>query len=92
MPRQSGPPILTKIGGAIMAVALLWWFLYYAQYMGAFTFMRHKIWCVAETTFECQFYRQQIAGPLPAYPPIVWWVGVGLAAIGAVQRRLNRSA
>lgn len=89
---KSGAPVVSKIGAGIMAIAVLWWFLYYAQYMGAFTFMRHKIWCIVETTYECKFYAEQISGSFPAYSPILWWVGVGLASIGAVQRRLNRSA
>ena len=62
MSRQIGTPAVTKTGTVIMALSLLWWFLYDAQYMGTFTFIRHKIWCITETTFECEFYRENISG------------------------------
>jgi hypothetical protein len=91
MPALSGQPrmrLATKIGLIAMLIALFWWFAYYTQFEGA-SFMRQKIWCIAETTANCAFY-QQIGGAVPTYSPWLWWIGLALALFGRARGAVRR--
>ena len=83
-------PIATKIGFGLWAVALLWWFLYYAQYEGAFQLLRLKIMCLDGATRECKFFQEQIHGGVPTYYPIFWWAGMIALVTGFFQGRAKR--
>lgn len=81
-------PMSTKIGVGLMAAALLWWFLYYAHYEGAFGLMGLKLMCITGSTMECDSYREWIGKTvIPAYQPALWWAGVTVYAAGRISRR-----
>jgi hypothetical protein len=80
--------VATRIGFLLWAVALGWWFFYYAQWQGAFALMRLKLMCIAGTSHECTFFQQMIGRTswLPIYSPLVWWGGCLAFFIGAMSR------
>jgi len=90
-PDQSPParpsiPLMIKVGTAIYAVSLVWWFVFYAQYGGVTRMLDVKILCLTETTFECTFFRDALRdSPIPAYTPYLWWAGTVAVVIGVVQ-------
>jgi hypothetical protein len=86
-------PIATKVGFWLLAITLLWWFAYYANYEGAFGLMKRKIMCINGATYECLFY-QKMMGPtaIPTYYPIFWYAGLIALAIGAYQSWQARRA
>lgn len=85
-------PIGTRIAFALWGVTLLWWFIYYANWGGAFGLMGLKLMCITGATPECLFFQQQIAklSAVPTYSPIFWWAGCVAAVIGFVQSRASK--
>ncbi|MGE0563102.1 MAG: hypothetical protein AB7O50_01185 [Pseudolabrys sp.] len=78
-------PLAGKIGLASWAVALLWWFAYYAQYQGPFDLLGAKFSCINGATRECEMFQSQIATAIPTYDPVFWYAGLFLGAIGCWQ-------
>jgi hypothetical protein len=87
-------PLALKIGYGLWAISLLWWFLYYAQYSGAFDMLDLKLACITGATSECLFFQQQMAntGILPTYVPIFWYAGLVAMLIGLYQSYQARKA
>jgi hypothetical protein len=84
-------PLAMKIGLALWALALVWWFIYYAQYSGPFGLLGLKFPCITGATNECVFFQQRLrTSAIPAYHPIFWWLGVVAMVVGFVQTR-NRN-
>lgn len=78
-------PLATKVGFGLWLIALIWWFVYYAQYGGAFALMELKLPCLSWPTRECLFFQQQIRSPLPRYVPAFWYGGILAFAVGLYQ-------
>jgi hypothetical protein len=82
--------LFLNIGLGLMALSLLWWFAYYAQYEGAFDLLGLKLLCITGTTSECSFFQEQMsaaAAPVPTYYPVLWWCGTIAVAIGLFMSR-----
>ena len=84
-PTKSPTPQAILIGLGLWFISLVWWFFYYAQYAGAFGLIDLKLTCIAWATAECQFFQQQIRGPLPRYMPVFWYAGMLAFATGLWQ-------
>lgn len=85
-PSEKPPtPFATKVGFGLLAISLIWWFVYYAQYGGAFSLMDLKLACISWPTKECYFFQQQIRGPVPRYVPAFWYAGMLAFAVGLYQ-------
>jgi hypothetical protein len=92
-PTRPPMPLMLKIGFALWAASMVWWFLYYAQYQGPFGLMRLKIACINGATSECLFFQQQIKDTiLPTYYPILWYAGIVASVIGIYQQYKSRKA
>jgi hypothetical protein len=91
-PDTSAPAILIKIGIALWAVALVWWFLYYAPWAGAFDLMDLKIPCITWAIPECAGAQEMFLkkSGIPTYRPLLWWTGTAVVIIGFYQRRQGR--
>lgn len=87
-------PLALKIGLGLWAISLLWWFLYYAQYAGAFGLMDLRFGCISGATSECLFFQQQLAQTsiLPTYVPIFWYVGLACMTVGLYQNHQAKKA
>lgn len=87
-------PLVLKIGLGLWAISLLWWFLYYAQYAGAFGLMDLRFGCISGATSECLFFQQQLANKsvLPTYVPIFWYAGLVCMAVGLYQNHQAKKA
>ena len=82
---------LSNAGLAIMALAFVWWFLFYAQWTGPLRLLDLKVPCLVTTIDECSFFQSRLeefhaAGP--AYQPAVWWIGMATFLAGRVSGKL----
>lgn len=81
-------PMAMKLGLALWAVALAWWFVYYAQYSGPFGLIGLKFPCITGASSECAFFQHRLSGTaVPTYHPIFWWLGVAAMIVGFMQTR-----
>lgn len=78
-------PLASKIGFGLWAIALLWWFAYYANYGGAFELLGLKFMCINGATDECLFFQKSIRTGIPTYHPIFWYAGMAALAYGFYQ-------
>ena len=79
-----------KIAIALWVWAVLWCLLYYAPWGdGIFSLLRLKLFCVTWTSEECRLTQEMDLkhSSIPAYTPIVWWLGVAAALYGLHARR-----
>jgi hypothetical protein len=70
---------LSVAGLAIMAVAFVWWLLFYAQWTGPLRLLDLKVPCLVYATAQCGFFQSRLDefhASGPAYRPAVWWVGM----------------
>jgi hypothetical protein len=84
---------LARAGLAVMAVAFVWWFLFYAQWAGPLHMLDLKIACLATTIDECRFFQMQMQAHHvwgPVYQPIVWWIGVVAFITGTFLPRASK--
>jgi hypothetical protein len=82
---------LANAGLAIMAVAFVWWFLFYAQWTGPLRMLDLKVPCLVTTLGECSFFQSRLeafhaAGP--AYQPAALWIGMAAFLAGRVSGML----
>jgi hypothetical protein len=92
-PMRPPTPLALKIGLGLLVTSLVWWFLYYSHYYGAFGLMDLKLACINGATSECLFFQQQIKDTiLPTYSPILWYAGLVVGVIGLVQQYKARKA
>jgi len=82
---------LANAGLAIMAVAFVWWFLFYAQWTGPLHLLDLKVPCLVTTADACSFFQSRLdefnaAGP--AYHPAAWWIGMAAFLTGRVSGML----
>lgn len=80
-------PFASKLGIALMGIAVIWWFAYYAQWQGAFGLLSVKLPCLDGATRECLLVQRAIEGNIPTYSPVVWWLGLAAFVAGFVQSR-----
>jgi hypothetical protein len=77
---QSRKPNWLSIAGmAIMAVAFVWWFLFYAQWTGPLRLLDLKVPRLVHTIDECRFFKSRLGefhATGPVYQPIIWWIGM----------------
>lgn len=86
---------LANTGLAIMAAAVLWWFLFYAQWTGPLHMLDLKVPCLVTTLGECSYFQSRLdafhaAGP--AYHPAALWIGMAAFLAGRVSRMLLPAA
>jgi hypothetical protein len=84
---------LANTGLAIMAVAFVWWFLFYAQWTGPLRLLDLKAPCLIYTMDECNFFQSRLAefhAVGPAYQPIVLWIGTATFIAGRFLKRGTR--
>ena len=82
---------LANAGLAIMAAAVVWWFLFYAQWTGPLHMLDLKVPCLVTTLGECSFFQSRLdafhaAGP--AYQPAALWIGMAAFLAGRLSRML----
>jgi hypothetical protein len=86
---------LANIGMAIMGIAFVWWFLFYAQWTGPLRLLDLKVPCLVHTMDECSFFRSNLStfhATGPAYQPIVMWIGTGTFIAGQFLKRGTKGA
>jgi hypothetical protein len=78
-------------GLAVMASALAWWASYYSQWSGVASHLDIKLGCVSGDSVDCT-HIQQFIGPslLPAYSPLLLWLGVVVTILGLFLSRWNK--
>jgi hypothetical protein len=82
---------LANIGLAIMAVAFVWWFLFYAQWAGPLRLLDLKVPCLVTTIEECGFFQSRLDefhASGPAYQPAAWWIGMATYVAGRFAGRM----
>src|ERR1700681_2544973 len=82
---------LSRAGLAIMAVAFVWWFLFYAQWTGPLRLLDLKVPCLVYTNDECSFFQSRLdefhaSGPV--YQPAAWWIRIATFVAGQVSGRM----
>ncbi len=79
-------------GLAIMASAIAWWFSYYSQAGGPLGRLESKLGCLSGDGLDCD-HLQQFIGPsgLPAYSPLLLWLGVVVTILGLFLTRWNKA-
>jgi hypothetical protein len=86
-PRRRAPAV-SMVGWALWLISLLWWYFYYSQYGGALELFEQKFVCLAVTTDVCLAIQQKLVmSAIPAYHPVLFWLGAILLVIGFLQRR-----
>jgi hypothetical protein len=81
---------LANAGLAVMAVACVWWFLFYAQWTGPLRMLDLKVPCLVYTIDECSFFQSKLPSfhaSGPAYQPIVMWIGTATFIAGRFLKR-----
>lgn len=75
------------VGLGLMALSLVWWFVYYAHHLSPFAQLGLKLSCLVGTSPDCTLLQDGI-GPIriPAYRPYLWWAGVVAFLVGQIQR------
>ncbi len=82
---------LANAGLSIMALAFVWWFLFYAQWTGPLRLLDLKVPCLVTTIDECSFFQSRLEefhAMGPAYQPAIWWIGMATFLAGRVSGRL----
>jgi hypothetical protein len=82
---------VANVGLAIMAVAFVWWFLFYAQWTGPLRLLDLKVPCLVTTIEECSFFQsrlEEFRASGPAYQPAAWWIGMAAFLAGRVSGML----
>jgi hypothetical protein len=82
---------LANAGLGIMAAAIVWWFLFYAQWSGPLRMLDLKVPCLVTTLGGCSFFQSRLdafhaAGP--AYHPAALWIGMATFVAGRVTGML----
>jgi hypothetical protein len=82
---------LSNAGLTIMAVAFVWWFLFYAQWTGPLRLLDLKVPCIVTTIEECGFFQSRLdefhaSGPV--YRPAAWWIGMATFLAGRISGRI----
>jgi hypothetical protein len=82
----------TYAGLSLMSAAFAWWVTYYSQWGGFLGHLDMKLSCVSGDSFECTNF-QQFIGPsvLPAYSPLLLWLGVVVTILGLFLTRWNKA-
>jgi len=83
---------LSNAGLIIMAVAFVWWFLFYAQWTGPLRMLDLKVPCLVTTIDECSFFQSRLGefrAYGPVYQPVVWWIGVATFLAGRFSGKLS---
>ena len=76
---------LSNAGLTIMAVAFVWWFLFYAQWTGPLRLLDLKVPCLVSTIDECSFFQSRLGefhATGPVYQPAAWWIGMATFLTG----------
>jgi hypothetical protein len=84
---------LSRAGLAIMAVAFVWWFLFYAQWTGPLRLLDLKVPCLVYTNDECSFFQSRLGASRasgPVYQPVVWWIGTAAFLTGKLMMRRSK--
>jgi len=79
---------LSNAGLAIMAVAFVWWFLFYAQWTGPLRLLDLKVPCLVTTVDECSFFQSRLGefhASGPVYQPAAWWIGMATFLAGRLS-------
>jgi hypothetical protein len=79
---------LSNAGLTIMAVAFVWWFVFYAQWAGPLRLLDLKVPCLVHTIDECSFFQsrlEELHASGPVYQPAVWWIGMATFLAGRVS-------
>src|SRR5215471_3060837 len=82
---------LSNAGLLIMAVAFVWWFLFYAQWTGPLRLLDLKVPCLVTTIDECSFFQSRLEefhASGPVYQPAAWWIGMATFLAGRVSGKL----
>lgn len=84
------------IGFGLWATSLIWCLAYYSAWDNAFFgSLDLKLFCVSGATEECAGAARDIIQPsgwwVPAYSPVLWWLGLGAMIVGIVSRFRQRS-
>ncbi|MEO8757694.1 MAG: hypothetical protein ABI398_08085 [Devosia sp.] len=79
-------------GLTLMVSAIAWWLSYYAQAGGMFARFDVKLGCMSGDSLECTRF-QHLIGPsvLPAYSPLLLWLGVLVTILGLFLTRWNKA-
>lgn len=86
-------PLAARIGLGLWLIAVVWWFLYYANYHGPFDLFWLKFACISGATSECLFFQGHITGTiLPTYSPVLWHAGLAAMTVGLYQHHKARKA
>jgi hypothetical protein len=90
--RGSQAQAVVFAGLAVMAAALVWWVIYYAQWHGMFDLLDAKLVCLTGDSTDCTHF-QDFIGPsaVPAYSPILLWAGVVVTLLGLYLTRRNKA-
>ena len=88
----SSPASAVLFGGlAVIASALAWWASYYSQWGGFAGHLEIKLGCVSGDSTDCGLVQQFIGTSiLPAYSPLLLWLGVVVTILGLFLSRWNR--
>lgn len=80
------------LGALAMALAIVWWFVYYSQWKGPFELFDVKLGCLFFKSFECRAF-QQFIGPssIPVYQPGMFLGGL-IALVGGFAMLKRRSS
>jgi hypothetical protein len=82
---------LSNAGLIIMAVAFVWWFLFYAQWTGPLRLLDLKVPCLVSTIDECSFFQARLGefhASGPAYQPAAWWIGMATFLTGRFSGKI----
>ena len=79
-------------GLTLMASAIAWWFSYYSQAGGPLARLDVKLSCLSGDGLDCTRL-QNFIGPsvLPAYSPLLLWLGVVVTILGLFLTRWNKA-
>jgi hypothetical protein len=81
---------LANAGLAIIGIACVWWFLFYAQWSGPLRMLDLKVPCLVHTIDECSFFRSNLSSfhaSGPVYQPLVMWIGTATFIAGQFLKR-----
>ena len=91
--QTSSPGSAVTFGGLTLITASLgWWFSYYTQVGGLSWRFDDKLSCLSGDGILCD-HLQQFIGPtfLPAYSPLLLWLGVVVTLLGLFLSRWNKA-
>ena len=92
---RAGAPVMTLIGFGLLLLSLIWCLAYYSGWDDKFFGMLDlKLFCLDGATEECRLAARDIierhGTPVPAYSPVLWWLGLVLIGVGFIRRRMRR--